>query len=78
MMAKITKENTTQLQKCLLKAKDRCLKCFVDYLDKSDGSRNGKAIADIGLAKDAPENAVKAYKECQEIMKAAKERDIKL
>jgi hypothetical protein len=78
MMARVRKENAEELQKCLSKATDRCLKCFVDYLDKSDGSHKKKAMSDIGLVKEAPQNAVKAYKEYQEIMKAAKEHGIKL
>jgi len=78
MMARVEKERAEQLQECLSKAADRCLKCFVDYLDKPDDSRKEKAIADIGLVKNAPRDAVKAYKEYQEIMKAAKEHGIKL
>jgi len=66
------------LQECLSKAADRCLKLFVDYLDKPDGSRKERTMAHIGLVKDAPENAVKAYKEYHEIIKAAKEHGIKL
>jgi len=78
MMASERKERAEQLQECLSKAANRCLKCFTDYLDKPDGSRKEKAIADIGLVKDAPQKAIKAYKEYQEIMKAAKEHGIKL
>ena len=71
--ARRNKEKAIRIKETILEIKDRCYKVFTEYLDKSDDSK-GKAIEDIGLVKDAPQEAIKAYKEYQMAEKVAKER----